>query len=120
MSPAQDPGSFAHRGPIRKYKHKAEAGSGGKARPKPRHLRLWLVTRAVVQSRPRPAFTTSGMPKARKGSIGKNKLFPQKLTKKTKDREPNSVIPPLLVGRLDQLGQFLQILGPFNGLLTLD
>src|SRR5450432_4573399 len=51
------------------HKHKAAVGSGGKECPKPPVLRPWLLQQAVVRVQPPPAFTTSGMSKARKGSI---------------------------------------------------
>src|SRR5208282_3939172 len=71
MSPGRCPGWLARRGPTQIHIHTMAVGSGGRECPKPPGLRPWLAARAVVQAQPLPAFTTSGMPMARKGSKGK-------------------------------------------------
>src|ERR1035441_9979446 len=69
MSPGRYPGSLARRAPTQRHIHTKAVGSAGKACPRPLALRTGLLLRAVVQFQPLPAFTTSRMPKARKGSI---------------------------------------------------
>src|ERR1035441_8276544 len=75
MSPGRYPGWLARRGPTQTHRHITAVGSDETECPKPPGLRPWLAARAVVQAQPLPAFTTSGMPKARKGSMGQRPAF---------------------------------------------
>src|SRR6266850_1160535 len=71
MFPGRYPGRLVRHGPTRTHKRIRAVGSGGKGRPRPPVPRPSPRPPAVVRVQPPPAFTVSGMPKARKGSTEK-------------------------------------------------
>src|SRR3974377_1051622 len=93
MSPAQYRGWLALRGPVQTHRHITAVGSAGRERPRPQGRRPWPAARAVVRVQPLPAFTTSRMSNARKGSTG---CGPGVGVSDSKAAEEHNTSPPFL------------------------
>ncbi len=98
MFPGRYPGWLAHREPIQRHTHIKAIGSGGTKRPRPPARRPWPRKRAVVRVQPLPAFTISGMWKARKGSTERSTKYQAPGIREVPSFKFQSVVVVIVIG----------------------